>query len=152
MSFRHRVGIGATSQELRRESMNRLTSPDRKESLRENIEGMTEDQRSTITVHINLCLQAVVLENLAVPLHESSIDARSNMEGVLRDVYVKHIAAILKLAPRPPIVMINHDRRFLALCFLLWAIGSNHGRSCPNEVLRSRAGSFMLEVNDRWGV
>lgn len=37
------------------------------------------------------------------------------METVLQEVYViKHIDAILKLVPRPPIVMINHDLRFLA--------------------------------------
>ncbi|OLP81956.1 hypothetical protein AK812_SmicGene37451 [Symbiodinium microadriaticum] len=30
------------------------------------------------------------------------------------EVYVQHIAAALKLVPRPPIVMINHDKRFVA--------------------------------------
>ena len=43
------------------------------ESLKEQIQALSEEQRCTITVHIHLGLQAVVLENLAVPLHESSM-------------------------------------------------------------------------------
>ena len=84
------------------------------EVLKEKIQALSEEQRSTVTVHIHLCLQAVVCENLAVPLHESSMDARSNLESILKRVYVQHIAAILKLVPRPPIVMINHDKCFFA--------------------------------------
>ena len=81
---------------------------------KDKIQALSEEQWSTITMHIHLCLQAVVYENLAVPLHESSMDVRSNMESILKRVYVQHIAAILKLVPRPPIVMINHDKRFFA--------------------------------------
>ena len=84
------------------------------EILKEKIQALPEDLRSTTTVHIHLCLEAVVFENLAIMLHESSVDARSNMESTLKRVYVQHIAEILKLVPRPPIVMINHDKRFFA--------------------------------------
>lgn len=67
-----------------------------------------------VTVHIHLCLQAVVFENLAVPLHESSVAARNSMELTLKSVCLKRFEVILSLVSRPPIVMINHDRRFIA--------------------------------------
>ncbi|CAE7480865.1 unnamed protein product [Symbiodinium sp. CCMP2456] len=83
-------------------------------NLIDNLEKMPQEQRSMVTIHIHLCLQAIVHENLAVPLHESSLQAQENMERILKDVYIKHFDKILSLVPRPPIVMINHDRRFLA--------------------------------------
>ncbi|CAE7612094.1 unnamed protein product [Symbiodinium sp. CCMP2456] len=83
-------------------------------NLIDNLERMPQEQRSMVTIHIHLCLQAIVHENLAVPLHESSLQAQENMERILKDVYIKHFDKILSLVPRPPIVMINHDRRFLA--------------------------------------
>ena len=82
--------------------------------LKERIQALPEDQRVTATVHIHLCLQAIVFESLAIPLHESSMDARSDVESTLKQVYIQNIVEILKLVPRPPIVMINHDRRFYA--------------------------------------
>ena len=66
------------------------------------------------TVHVHLCLQAIIHENLAVPLHDSSTQARDNMEEILKDVYLKYFDIILTKVSRPPTVMINHDRRFLA--------------------------------------
>ena len=32
----------------------------------------------------------------------------------LKDTYLKYFDTILDMVPRPPVVMINHDRRFLA--------------------------------------
>lgn len=82
------------------------------EELIRNIARMPQEQRSMVTIHVHLCLQAIVHENLAVPLHKSS--EQDSMEEVLKDPYIKYFDIILDMVPRPPIVMINHDRRFLA--------------------------------------
>ncbi|CAE7337702.1 unnamed protein product, partial [Symbiodinium sp. KB8] len=82
------------------------------ERQRENALRATKEMRRSLA--IGGSADAVVFENLAIMLHESSVDARSNMESTLKRVYVQHIAEILKLVPRPPIVMINHDKRFFA--------------------------------------
>ncbi|CAE7949678.1 unnamed protein product [Symbiodinium sp. KB8] len=83
-------------------------------SLIDSLERTSQEQKSTVTIHIHLCLQAVIHENLAVPLHESSHQARESMEEILKDTYIKYFDKILNMVPRPPVVMINHDRRFLA--------------------------------------
>ena len=82
--------------------------------LTERLQNLPEDQQATSKVHIHLCLQAVVFEHLAILLHESSVDAGSDMEATVQRVYIENIAEILKLVPRPPIVMIDHDKRFYA--------------------------------------
>ena len=80
--------------------------------LKQKIEALSEDQRST--VHIHLCLQAIVFEDMTIPMSEESMDAFSDMEETLRRVYIDNIKEIIALVPRPPIVMINHDKRFYA--------------------------------------
>ncbi|CAE7215039.1 unnamed protein product [Symbiodinium sp. CCMP2456] len=79
-----------------------------------NLAQMLQEQRSMATIHVHLCLQAIVLENLAVPLHESSAQARDSMEALLKDVYRKYFDLIIDMVSRPPIVMINHDKHFFA--------------------------------------
>ena len=56
--------------------------------LKDMIANLTEETRSTLTVHRHLSLQAVVLENMVFPLHESSVNARDAAESILREVYL----------------------------------------------------------------
>ena len=51
--------------------------------LKQKIEALSEDQRSTTTVHIRLCLEAIVFENMNIPTSEESMDAFSDMETCL---------------------------------------------------------------------
>ncbi|OLP76571.1 hypothetical protein AK812_SmicGene43475 [Symbiodinium microadriaticum] len=49
--------------------------------LKQKIQALTENRRSTATVHIHLCLQAIVYENMAIPMSDSSVDAYDDMEA-----------------------------------------------------------------------
>ena len=51
---------------------------------------------------------------MAIPMSESSVDVYNDMEATLRRVYIDSITEIIALVPRPPVVMINHDKRFVA--------------------------------------
>ena len=88
---------------------------------------MNEDQRATSTIHIHLCLQAVVYENMIIPGSTESMVALGNME-TLKRVYIDNIKEVIALVPRPPIVMINHDPRFYA---------------CAHSTLRRRSEGFQ---------
>ena len=90
--------------------------------LKDTIANMTQEARSTLTVHVHLSLQAVVLESMSFPLQESSASAREAAESILRDVYVMPLIEILKLIPRPPIVSINHDLRLVQLQVRLYDV------------------------------
>ncbi|CAE7705382.1 unnamed protein product [Symbiodinium sp. KB8] len=79
--------------------------------LKQKVTALNEDQRSTTTIHIHLCLQAVVYENLNIPASTDSVAALGNMEQTLKRVYIDNIKEVIALVSRPPIVMINHDPR-----------------------------------------
>ena len=93
---------------------------------------MNEDQRATSTamstVHIHLCLQAVVYENMVIPGSTESMVALGNIEETLKRVYFDNIKEVIALVPRPPIVMINHGPRFYA---------------CAHSTLRRRSEGFQ---------
>ena len=93
--------------------------------LKQKVLALSEDQRATTTIHIHLCLQAVVYENLIIPGSTESVAALGNMEETLKHVYVDTIKEVIPLVSRPPIVMINHDPRFYA---------------CAHQTLRKREG------------
>ena len=103
--------------------------------LKQKIQALSADQRSTATVHIHLCLQAIVYENMDIPMSDSSVEAYSDMEATLRRVYIDHIKEIIALVPRPPIVMINHDKRFFA---------------CVRGTLRRREGAAVVHGSSFW--
>ena len=63
--------------------------------------------------HIHLSLQAVVLEDMSFPLHDTSVSAREEAEEILRAAYIAAIVEVMKLISRAPIVSINHDLRFI---------------------------------------
>ena len=83
---------------------------------------------------------------MAIPMSDSSVDAYSGMEETLRlrRVYIDNIKEIIALVPRPPVVMINHDKRFFA---------------CAHGTLRRREGfpgyaracSFVAMELRLWG-
>ena len=96
--------------------------------LKQKVMAMNEDQRATTTIHLHLCLQAVVYENLIIPGSTESVAALGKLEETLNRVYVDNLKEVIALVPRPPIVMINHDPRFYA---------------CAHSTLRRRAGGFQ---------
>ena len=112
--------------------------------LKQKIQALTEDQRSTTAVHIHLCLQAIVYENMVIPMSDDSMDAFSDMEETLRRVYIDNVKEIIALVPRPPIVMINHDKRFYACA---------HGALRRRENFHgyARARSFVAMELRLWG-
>ena len=99
--------------------------------LKQKVMAMNEDQRSTSTVHIHLCLQAVVYEGVIIPGSTESMVALGNMEETLKRVYIDNIKEVIALVPRPPIVMINHDPRFYA---------------CAHSTLRRRSEDMLMRV------
>ncbi|OLP88351.1 hypothetical protein AK812_SmicGene30348 [Symbiodinium microadriaticum] len=78
-------------------------------SMKQKIAALSENQRATTTVHIHLCIQAIVYENMIIPMSEESVDAFSDMEETLKRVYIDNIKEVIALVPTPPIVMINRD-------------------------------------------
>ncbi|OLQ05655.1 hypothetical protein AK812_SmicGene11166 [Symbiodinium microadriaticum] len=96
--------------------------------LKQKVLALSEDHRATTTIHIHLCLQAVVYENLNIPGSTESVAALGNMEETLKRVYVDNIKEVIALIPRPPIVMINHDPRFYA---------------CAHQTLKRRSEGFQ---------
>ena len=95
--------------------------------LKQKVTALNEDQRSTTTIHIHLCLQAVVYENLNIPASTDSVAALGNMEQTLKRVYIDNIKEVIALVSRPPIVMINHDPFY----------------ACAHSTLRRRSEGFQ---------
>ena len=77
---------------------------------------MTEVQRSTLTIHVHLSMQSIVLDNLILPFSDAANGAelRQNTQKMLKETYVDPIVEIARMTTRAPIININHDPRFVA--------------------------------------
>eukprot|EP00439_Symbiodinium_sp_Y106_P064945 s2065_g10.t1 len=82
----------------------------------EAIGEMTDVQRSTLTIHVHLSMQSVVLDNLMWPFSDAAggADLRQNTQRMLKETHVDPIVEIAQMTTRAPIVNINHDPRFVA--------------------------------------
>ena len=116
--------------------------------LKQKVRAMNEDLRATTTIHLHLCLQAVVYENLIIPGSTESVAALGNMEETLERVYIDHIKEVIALVPaktthcddqpRPKIVRlcslndVKTIRRFSRIwsCVLLRGHGTPTSRLC----------------------
>ena len=77
---------------------------------------MTDTQRATLTVHIHLSMQSVVVDNIIWPLSDigSGVTLRLEAQQQLKATYVEPIIEIARMTARAPIININHDPRFVA--------------------------------------
>ena len=85
------------------------------ESVEGTLNGLTEEQVATVTLHYHLSLQAILIENASFPFSDVGDGAqiRDRLQQQLKEVYVDPIIAAGKRTTRPPIVNINHDLRFV---------------------------------------
>ena len=97
-----RCGMGGTE-----EAMRRMVT---------DIEGMSEDFRAQLTVHVHISLQGAVEDNMQYFLSEDGLGTtvRTQVQARLMSAIVNPIVDAAKLTARPPIVNINHDTRFIA--------------------------------------
>ena len=97
-----RCGMGGTE-----EAMRRMVT---------DIEGMSEDFRAQLTVHVHISLQGAVEDNMQYFLSEDGLGTtvRAQVQGRLMSAIINPIVDAAKLTARPPIVNINHDTRFIA--------------------------------------
>ena len=86
-------------------------------SVCETIEDMNEIQRATLTLHIHLSLQAIVMDNIMWAFSDmgTGADIRSEAQQKLKATYVDPILKVARMTTRAPIININHDPRFIAL-------------------------------------
>ena len=77
---------------------------------------MTDTQKATLTVHIQLSMQSVVVDNIIWPLSDvgSGVTDRLEAQRKLKTTYVEPIIEIARMTARAPIININHDPRFVA--------------------------------------
>ena len=74
---------------------------------------MTDTQKATLTVHIHLSMQSVVVDNIIWPFSDigSGVTLRLEAQQQLKATYVE---PIIEMTARAPIININHDPRFVA--------------------------------------
>ena len=110
------------------------------------VRGMTEIQRSTLTLHHHLSMPAIVMDNLAWPFSDvgTGAETRAETQRRLKATYVDLILEVARMTTRAPIININHDPRFIALA-------SAQGKAVHNRVTAFRAmGSYVaLELRVR---
>ena len=77
---------------------------------------MTDTQKATLTVHIHLSMQSVVVDNIIWPFSDvgSGVTDRLEAQRKLKTTYVEPIIEIARMTARAPIININHDPRFVA--------------------------------------
>ena len=93
------------------------------------VRGMTEIQRSTLTLHHHLSMPAIVMDNLAWPFSDvgTGAETRAETQRRLKATYVDLILEVARMTTRAPIININHDPRFIALA-------SAQGKAVHNRV------------------
>ena len=110
------------------------------------MEGMTEIQASTLTLHFHLSLQGIIMDNLSWPYSDvgNGAEIRAATQRRLKAVYVDPILEVARMTTRAPIININHDPRFIALA-------SNLGKAVNDRVTAFLAmGSYVaLELRVR---
>ena len=95
----------------------------------DDIGKMDEAQRATLTVHVHVSMQAIVIDNMVWPYSEvgSGSTLRLDAQKALKSTYVDPIIEIARMTARAPIVNINHDLRVVG---------------AANQSLKQRAENF----------
>ena len=81
----------------------------------DDVENMSEDIRAQLTVHVHLCLQAVIEDDMQWSFVEDGTGTtiRMQIRSRLASAIVDPIIDVAKKIARPPIININHDTRFI---------------------------------------
>ena len=125
------------------------------------IREMNEIQRSTLTPHIHLLMQAIVMDNITWPFSDvgTGADVRAEAQRKLKATYVDPILEVARMTTRAPIVNINHDPRFIAIAKYQRSVRSQpchsvsrngHLRCFGTTSTRMRGHSWIFILVPRW--
>ena len=115
-------------------------------SMVQAVEEMNDIQKSTLTAHIHLSMQSVVVDNIVWPFSDvgCGVTLRLEAQQKLKATYVEPIIEIARMTARAPIININHDPRFVAA-------GSEEAKKVENNLTGFQAmGAYVaLELRVR---